>query len=99
MWDDGLIPVVFLIPDDISPVTMDQIKRKLTPFLDKTKDLIRVAATGWEVNGWMSADVMTQSAIWLRSQLESGDAALHPLHSRARGGLRQRRLAKHGGDR
>lgn len=70
VWDDGLIPVVFLIPDDISPVTMDEIKRKLTPFLDKTKDLIRVAATGWEINGWMSADVMTQSAIWLRSQLE-----------------------------
>lgn len=58
VWSDGLIPVVFLIPDTITP-DMPSIRALLGPFLDKTRDLIKVAATGWEVNGWMSPEVMT----------------------------------------
>ncbi|HVB36893.1 MAG TPA: hypothetical protein VND92_00075 [Vicinamibacterales bacterium] len=85
--DDGLMPVVFLLPDDLFlhrtaggglepekvswPVARAAFERKLAPLLaDRaTLGLIRIAATGWEIDQWMTPDVMTESARWLRRVL------------------------------
>ncbi len=76
LWADGLVPVVFMIPDTVplngnTANDMRVIRDRLAPFIQDaaTMNLIRVAATGWEINGWMSPAVMTESARYVKSIL------------------------------
>ena len=66
LWNDGLIPVVFLM-DDHGPHTAGY----LTHFVDVNRDLIRAASIGWELNHWMTDEEATQAAKDLRGLLSA----------------------------
>jgi hypothetical protein len=86
IWRDGLIPVVFMIDDghwpagffntsDINGI-MSAVHAKYDPLFAQTKDLIKIACPGWEINGWMfdggqdpSKNVMTAMFQYLKQQL------------------------------
>jgi hypothetical protein len=64
LWQDGLIPVVFLM-DDKGPHTAAY----LSSFLTINRDLIKVASIGWELDDWMDSTEAATAARDLRRML------------------------------
>ncbi|MBI3724019.1 hypothetical protein HY251_08720, partial [bacterium] len=88
LWNDGLIPVVFVIDDTLpaqTPADMDAIKAKYTSFLTAVKDLVYIVVPGWEINAWMSPKNMTASCKWLKETLPDALVYIHFTSGHAAG--------------
>lgn len=87
LWQDGLIPVLFMIDDGHWPDgsfqsgdtggVMAAVAAKYDPVFAACGDLVKIAVPGWEYNGFMTPALMTATARYLKSKVPDALVYVH----------------------
>jgi hypothetical protein len=87
MYRDGIIPVVFMIDDGHWPAgffngpdtagIMAAVQAKYDPIWAECKDLVKIVVPGWEVDPWMTPDVVKAICHYLKQRLPDALVYIH----------------------